>query len=358
MLEIRNLTTEPEATEGVDPRTIEFGRDNSPNFFVMDYRDGQWRNARIEPVQPFVLHPAANVLHYAQTIFEGLKAYRQPSGSIALFRPHLNATRFHRSARRMCIPAVAEEDFLDAVNALVKNERHLVPAEPGCLYIRPSIIGVEPSVGLKSSNAFTFFVLTYPSGPYFGHAGEGAGSIDVLVSTSVTRACQGGMGNVKAGANYAGTLAILERAKELGCAQVLFLDAVEHRGVEEMGGMNLILLQNGALRTPPLSETILDGVTRDSVLALAEDFGLGVEEELISIDELVAGLRDGSITEAIACGTAAVTTGIKTFRFEDGSVVPVGTVCPGPVTSQLYERLVGIQYGRLPDPHNWVRPVA
>ena len=329
----------------------------TPNFFVTEYRNGEWCNPRIQPVAPFALHPASLVFHYAQTVFEGLKAFRQQDGRVILFRPEMNAKRFQQSAERLSIPTVDEAFFVQAIHELVENERDFLPGEPGCLYIRPTAMGVDATLGVKSASEFIFFILTLPSGGYFKGAGEGPGAIDVLVSTSVVRTAPGLMGSVKAGANYAGTLTITEHAKAVGCSQVLFLDSHDHRYVEEMGGMNIMFVQGNLLRTPPLTDTILRGVTRDSLLVLAKDEGLDVSEGPITIDEVLAGVKDGSIAEMFACGTAAVVIGIRSLQFEDGSSVCT-TSAPGPVTTRLYEALTAVQYGRVPDRHGWVREVC
>lgn len=358
MVKIANLTQPGAPVEPLDPAKLEFGKMFTPNLFVMDYRGGAWINPRIQPLGPFSLHPASTVFHYSQTVFEGLKAFRQDDGRVVLFRAEMNAKRLRRSSARLAIPEIDEALFLDAVSALVENERHFVPHAPGCLYVRPAVIGVDASLGVKSSSEFIFFVLTLPSGSYFKGAGTGPGAIDVLVSTSVVRAAPGGTGSAKTGGNYAGTLQITEEAKRLGCSQVLFLDARDHRYVEEMGGMNVMFVHNGRVRTPPLTDTILAGVTRESVLVLAKEHGFDAREEPISIDEVVEGVKDGSVTEMIACGTAAVVIGIKSLTFEDGSRITLPGGCPGRVTTALYEALVGIQYGRLPDRHGWVRKVC
>ena len=329
----------------------------TPNFFVTEYRNGEWCNPRIQPVAPFALHPASLVFHYAQTVFEGLKAFRQQDGRVILFRPEMNAKRFQQSAERLSIPTVDEAFFVQAIHELVETERDFLPGEPGCLYIRPTAMGVDATLGVKSASEFIFFILTLPSGGYFKGAGEGPGAIDVLVSTSVVRTAPGLMGSVKAGANYAGTLTITEHAKAVGCSQVLFLDSHDHRYVEEMGGMNIMFVQGNLLRTPPLTDTILRGVTRDSLLVLAKDEGLDVSEGPITIDEVLAGVKDGSIAEMFACGTAAVVIGIRSLQFEDGSSVCT-TSAPGPVTTRLYEALTAVQYGRVPDRHGWVREVC
>jgi branched-chain amino acid aminotransferase len=354
---ITNQTQPSSPAQPLDPRQLEFGKMFTPNFFVAEYRNGECCNPRIEPLANFSLHPASLVFHYAQTVFEGLKAFRQPTGRVVLFRPEMNAKRFQQSAARLGIPPVDEVFFVEAIHDLVENERHFLPPEPGCLYIRPTIMGIDATLGVKSASEFIFFILTLPSGGYFKGAGDGPGAIDVLVSTSVVRTAPGLMGSVKAGANYAGTLTITEHAKTVGCSQVLFLDAHHHRYVEEMGGMNIMFVQGNLLRTPPLTDTILRGVTRDSLLVLATDQGLAVSEAPITIDEVVAGVKDGSIAEMFACGTAAVVAGIRSLQFEDGSSVRAAS-CPGPVTRRLYEALTGVQYGRTPDRHGWLYDVC
>jgi branched-chain amino acid aminotransferase len=298
------------------------------------------------------------VFHYCQTIFEGLKAYRHDNGRIVLFRPELNAARFRRSAERMRLPDVSDDFFLEAVHALVENERNFVPAAPGCLYVRPVLMGVDAALGVKSSNDFIFYILTLPSGPYFKDAGEGPGSIDVMVTRSTVRSAPGLMGSVKAGANYAGTLKVTEEAKALGCAQVLFLDAREHKYLEELGGMNVLVMQGNTLRTPPLGDTILNGVTRASLVEIARDLGMETREAPIAIDEIVAGVKNGTITDLMACGTAAVVIGIRRLVFEDGSSLELPGAVPAPATAKLYNALVDIQYGRAADRHGWVREVC
>jgi branched-chain amino acid aminotransferase len=350
-------TSQQPAKEPPDPRKIVFGRTFTPHMFMAEYRAGSWQDARIAPLQNFSLHPAAMVFHYAQAIFEGLKAFEQPDGSVALFRPEMNARRFNASARRMAMPCVDEELFLDAASGLVQTDRASIPPYPGSLYIRPAMIATEACLGVKSSSEFTFFILTLPAGLYFPEVASGAGAIEVLVSESVVRAAPGGTGNVKAAANYAVTLQILSQAKSLNCPQVLFLDTSPSRHVEEMGGMNVMFIEDGALVTPPLTQTILAGVTRDTVLHLAREMQLSVREHAYGLEEMADGLKIGRISEAIACGTAAVVTGIRAFHFENGTVLPVGKTSPGPITNALFNRLQDIQYGRVPDKYGWVVPV-
>ncbi len=342
----------------LDPKNIAFGKMFTPHFFCCEYRDGQWRDARIEPVHNFSLHPAALVFHYAQAIFEGLKAYEHADGSIALFRPDMNARRFNASGARMSMPHVDEQLFLNAVQELVRADHAYTPPFPGSLYIRPTLIGTEPCIGVKSSAEFIFFILTLPAGSYFPELPSGAGAVDVLISESVVRAARGGTGHVKAAANYAVTLQVITQAKDVGCAQVLFLDSSPDRHIEEMGGMNILFVDGGELVTPPLGGTILNGVTRDSILQLARDMGLAVREHAYAFHEMLDRIRSGQITEVMACGTAAVITGIRAFKLEDGARIPVGEGAPGPITNQLFEQLQGIQYGRIPDRHGWMTQVV
>ena len=347
----------------LDPAQIQFGKIFSPHYFVADYRDGQWSGGRIAPLENFSLHPGALVLHYAQEIFEGLKAFPQPDGGVALFRPEMNARRFQASALRMAMPLVDESLFLDAVLALAETDRAWMPEFPGSLYIRPAMIATQPYIGVSSSTEYKFFVITLPAGKYFSNLDPGPGAVDVLVSESMVRAWPGGTGNVKTAANYAITLQITAKATAAGLNQVLFLDSSPQRRVEELGGMNVLFVEDGGLVTPPLSGTILPGITRESLLTLGRDLGLGVREYAYSLDELTSGVKSGKISEAIACGTAAVATGIRTLCFENGSRLNVGlntgsAPVPGPVTCTLFNQLQGIQYGRLGDKFGWLRRPA
>ena len=355
---VEDLAAGTVAAGRIDPARIAFGKNFSRHSFVAEYRDGAWQSARIAAIEPFSLHPGALVLHYAQSIFEGLKAFAQPDGGVALFRPERNARRFQASAARMAMPLVDEALFLDAIRGLVAADRAFIPRFPGSLYIRPAMIATQPYIGVSSSTEFKFFIVTLPAGAYFPGLASGAGAVDVLISESVVRAFPGGTGNIKTAANYAITLQVTSKAAAAGCGQVLFLDSSPARRVEELGGMNVLFVENGSLVTPPLNDTILPGVIRDSVLQLAKDQGLPVREYAYTLEELREGLRSGEITEAIACGTAAVVTGIRRFHLENGETIPVGNASgPGPVTSALFENLQGIQYGRLPDQHGWLTHV-
>ena len=358
MITIANLSAQKTPPYSLDPKDIEFGRSCTPNFFVVEHRGGRWLEPRIEALHRFQLHPASNVFHYAQAIFEGLKAYRHPGNQVALFRPELNARRFNDSAVRMGMPTVSEDLFLEAIHRLVDIERAFLPEAPGTLYIRPTMIGVEPCLGVRSSNEFIFYVLTLPSGAYFKGMVSGTGTVPVYVEQKTSRAAPGGTGNVKAAANYAVTLKTISDAKQRGCGQVLYLDAVRHQRVEELGGMNVFFVRNGELITPTLlNGTILPGVTRDSLLELGPSLGIPAREKDIDIDAVVAGIESGEITEAIACGTAATVVGISELVFEDGRTFKVGEGKLGPITKRLFDEIQGIQFGTAPDPFGWMSPV-
>ncbi|WP_424187318.1 branched-chain amino acid aminotransferase [Actinokineospora sp. G85] len=317
--------------------------------------DAGWHARKVGPVEPFTLHPSAAVLHYAQEIFEGLKAYRHADGSVWLFRPEVNARRFARSARRLTLPELPEEDFLDSVAALVRADAAWVPTGGGeqSLYLRPFMIATEAFLGVRPAHEVRYCVIASPAATYFS---SGAGGVTLWISTTYTRAAPGGTGEAKCGGNYAASLAAQLEAQSHGCDQVLYVDGVEHRWLEESGTMNVAVLTSaGELVTPPLG-TILEGVTRDSVLALAADHGLTAVQRPISVDELAAGCADGTITEVFAIGTAAVITPITRFRGE-GVDITVGDATAGKTTLALRKHVLDIQYGRAADPHGWLRRV-
>lgn len=357
MIRIGNLSPQRTAPYSLDPKDIEFGRACTSNFFLAEYRGGKWHDPRIEALHRFSMHPAANVFHYGQAIFEGLKAYRHSEDKLALFRPEMNAHRFDTSAARMGMPAVGEELFLEAVHRLVDIERAFVPEAPGTLYIRPTMIGTEAALGVRSSNEFLFYIITLPSGAYFKEMLAGTGTVRVFVEQSTSRAAPGGTGAVKTAANYAVTLKTITDAKLRGCSQVLYLDAARRQRVEELGGMNVFFVRDGELITPTLNGTILPGVTRASLLQLGPTLGIPAREEDIDIDAVVAGIQSGSITEAIACGTAATVVGISELVFEDGRTFAVGGGKLGPITKRLFDEIQAIQFGTAPDRFGWISPV-
>ncbi|OLR92548.1 branched-chain amino acid aminotransferase [Actinokineospora bangkokensis] len=315
-----------------------------------------WHDRRVGPVVPYSLHPSAAVLHYAQEIFEGLKAYRHADGSVWLFRPERNAARFAASARRLTLPVLPEEDFLASVEGLVRADEAWVPAAGGeqSLYLRPYMFASEAFLGVRPAHRVEYGVIASPAGAYFG---SGVVGVTLWISAEFTRAAAGGTGAAKCGGNYAAGLAAQLEAREHGCDQVLYLDGAEHRWVEESGTMNVALVTSaGELVTPQLG-TILDGVTRASVLDLAVEHGLTPVQRPISVVELAEGCASGSITEVFAVGTAAVITPITGFRGPDLSIT-VGGGAPGATTLALRAHLLDIQHGRVEDTRGWLRRVV
>ncbi|MGY1694927.1 MULTISPECIES: branched-chain amino acid aminotransferase [unclassified Geodermatophilus] len=337
-----------------------FGRHFTDSMFVARYTAGRgWHDARLTPYAPLQVDPATAALHYAQSIFEGLKAYAQPDGSVATFRPEANAARFARSARRLAMPPVPEEAFLAAVDALVDSDRDWVPTGPDqTLYLRPYQLATEPFLGVRPANEYLFLVIASPAGAYFP---RGVQPVSVYLSEDYIRAAPGGTGDVKCAGNYAASLLAQEQAIAAGCDQVVWLDATEKRYVEEMGGMNLFFVlgsgDDAELVTPELTGTLLPGITRDSLITLARERGMRVTERRFSVDEWRAGVADGSVTETFACGTAAVITPVGEVRARTGDFT-VGDGTPGPVTMSLREHLLDIQHGRVPDTHGWLHRVA
>ena len=351
---IRDASVQKAPDFDLDPAKLEFGRNFCPNMFLTEYADGRWNDPRIEPLRPLQLHPGSIGLHYGQSIFEGLKAFKHADGRIAIFRPDANARRLNKSAEILDMPALPEDLFIEATRQLVATERNYVPRAPGSLYIRPTMVATEACLGVKSSTQYVFYIVVLPTGSYFKETSGGAGSVKVLISDSAVRAVPGGTGAAKAAGNYAATLRITSRAKGFGCAQVLFLNALDRSSVEEMGGMNIFFVRNGMLVTPPLTDTILRGTMRDTIIACAPDVGVRVEETPLNINEILRDIRSGVITEGIACGTAAALTGINSFVRESGETIALGSAAPGPVTSMLYEHIQGIQRGERPDPRRWL----
>jgi len=332
-----------------------FGRVFTDHMVTIRWTEGQgWHDAEVRAREPFQLDPAAAVLHYAQEIFEGLKAYKTTAGEVVLFRPFENAKRFQRSAERMSMPALPEEVFVAAVEALVKTDRDWIPdGEGASLYLRPFMFATEAFLGVRPAKDYVFCVIASPVGSYFK---GGAKPVKVWVSEHYTRAAPGGTGAAKCGGNYASSLLPQAQAYENGCDQVIFLDAAEHRWVEELGGMNVFFVFEDRLVTPPLTGSILAGVTRDSVIALAKEAGLAVEERLYAFDDFRADAASGRLREAFACGTAAVLAAIGEIRFPGGSFAINGGE-EGARTTALRAQLTGIQRGADNDRHEWVRRV-
>jgi len=323
-------------------------------------RDQGWHDGRLEPYGSFALPPSASVFHYGQAVFEGMKAYRLNGGSIALFRPRANAERFNRSAARLAMPELPVDTFVQAVELLVIHDRNWVPDGAGhSLYLRPFMIATQPTLGFtQPSSSYVFCVIASPAAPYFGPAGPRA--LTVWLSEDYVRAAPGGTGAAKAAGNYAAAFVASRQAAEEGCDQVVWLDATEHAWVEEMGGMNLFFVYGGAeprIMTPALTGALLPGVTRDSMLTLAPELGIGAEEGHISIAQWRAQCESGEMTEVFACGTAAVVCPVGTVRSRAGEW-RIGDGRPGPVMSRLREELLSTQYGRGPDPFHWVHKVC
>jgi len=342
-----------------------FGQVFTDHMVTIDWADGVgWHNAQLRPYGPVSLDPASAVLHYGQEIFEGLKAYRQVGGAIVMFRPTANAARFNRSAARMSMPDLPEDTFVHALELLLNQDRDWVPGgdAPGgdeSLYLRPFMFATYIGLGIsRPSTSYTFAVIASPAATYFSRSGQ---PVSVWLADSYTRAAPGGTGEAKTGGNYAGAFAGQLEALAHGCEQVVWLDAVEHQWVEEMGGMNLFFVHdtgsNARILTPALTGTLLPGVTRDSLLTLAPDLGIPAEEGAISVAEWQAGCQSGEIAEVFACGTAAVITPVGAVRGATGGWA-IGTGQPGPVTMHLREQLLGIQFGQLPDRYGWVHKVC
>ncbi|MGQ0585352.1 MAG: branched-chain amino acid aminotransferase [Reyranella sp.] len=332
-----------------------FGRVFSDHMVTIRYSDSQgWHDARVEPRAPIPMDPAAAVLHYAQEIFEGLKAYRTAGGGATLFRPQENARRFQDSAERLAMPILPEEVFLEAVDQLVSIDRDWIPDGDGSLYIRPFMFANEIFLGVKPSSDYLFIVIASSVGAYFKTS---APAVSVWVSPDYTRAAPGGTGAAKCGGNYAASLIAQAEATKHGCDQVVFLDAAERRWVEELGGMNIFFVfDDGSMVTPPLGGTILPGITRSSLLTLAKDKGIAVREERYSIQQWKADAASGRLREAFACGTAAVVTPIGTVRSPEGEFT-IGNGGSGASTEALKATLVGIQRGNAADPHGWIHKV-
>ncbi|HVT21159.1 MAG TPA: branched-chain amino acid aminotransferase [Mycobacteriales bacterium] len=331
-----------------------FGKYFTDHMVTVEWTpEAGWHDARVRPYGPLSLDPATHVFHYGQAIFEGFKAYRQPDGGIATFRPAFNGERLNRSAQRLALPELPVEDFVAASDRLVARDAAWVPdSGEASLYLRPFMMATEVGLGVKPASKVTFLVIASPVGPYFA---SGAKQVTIWLSEDYTRAAPGGTGAAKCSGNYAASLVAQQEGIANGCEQVLFLDAVERRWVEELGGMNLWFVQDdGTLVTPELTGTILEGGTRDALATLARELGHEVEERRVDIDEWRKGVDTGRITEVFACGTAAVIVPIGTLKWHGGEV---SSPAETPVATKLRSALIDLQYGRTPDPHGWMHPV-
>ena len=335
-----------------DQNALGFGKYFTDHMFLMRYEEGKgWHDAQICPYAPLDLMPAAMVLHYGQAVFEGMKAYRHKDGKIVLFRPNKNFERLNKSDERLCIPHIDEDFAVEALRKLLEVEKEWIPtAEGTSLYIRPFVIATEEALGVHPSHNYLFMMILSPVGAYYA---EGIKPVRICIEDEYVRAVKGGIGFTKATANYASSLKGQEKAKAMGYTQVLWLDGVERKYIEEVGTMNVFFKIDGKLITPSLEGSILPGVTRDTVIALAKDWGVVVEERRISVDELYQAHTDGKLEEAFGSGTAAVISPIGEFNWAGKTI----TLCDGkigPFAQKLYDELTGIQYGSVADRFGWV----
>ncbi|MBO4925193.1 MAG: branched-chain amino acid aminotransferase [Clostridia bacterium] len=344
-----NLTNAPK--QKPDESKLGFGKFFTDHMFVMDWdSENGWHDARIEPFGPLVLHPAATVFHYGAEIFEGLKAYRRPDGDVQLFRPWENIKRLNNSAERLSLPQVDEEFALEALKKFVALEKDWVPSAPGTsLYLRPFLFGNDETLGVHTIHHAKYVVIASPVGAYYA---EGLNPVKIMIETRDVRAVRGGTGYTKCGGNYAASMRAGDRAAAEGYSQVLWLDGVERRYIEEVGAMNVMFLINGTVVTPALTGSILPGITRKSCIELLREMGYTVEERLLPVEELSQALKDGSLTEAWGCGTAAVISPIGELRMGQAHYqVADGGI--GKLSQKLYDTLTSIQWGTAPDTHQW-----
>lgn len=330
---------------------LPFGTIFTDHMFLMDYTEGKgWHDARIVPYAPIALDPAAMVFHYAQEMFEGMKAYIAVDGSIRLFRPDMNIKRMNNTNNRLCIPQVDPDDVMQAIKTLVKLEKDWIPTDEGTsLYIRPFIIATEPHLGVKASRTYLFSIILSPVGAYYP---EGINPVKIYVEDEYVRAVKGGLGFAKVGANYAASLKGQEKAHELGYSQVLWLDGYTRKYIDEVGAMNVFFVINNEVITPSLEGSILPGVTRDSTVNLLKHWGYKVSERKLSIDEVVAAADNGTLNEAFGTGTAAVISPIGELNYE-GKIMNINNGEIGAISHKIYDTITGIQYGKAEDPFGW-----
>ena len=328
-----------------------FGHIFTDHMFVMNYTEGKgWHDPRIVPYGEISIEPSAMVFHYGQSMFEGMKAYRGKDDTIYLFRPDMNAKRANQSNQRLCIPEIPEELFVEAVKAVVDVDRDWVPSDPGTsLYIRPFVIATDAFLGVAPSKTYLFMVILSPSGAYYE---SGLEPVGIWIEDEYVRAVKGGMGFAKTGGNYAASLIAQVKAHDSGYSQVLWLDGVERKYIEEVGAMNICFKISGKVVTPMLNGSILPGITRNSILQVCRDWGYEVEERRISVDELVAAAKDGTLEEVFGTGTAAVVSPVNKLRYED-DVMNIGDGSIGELTQKLYDELTGIQWGEREDTRGW-----
>lgn len=339
----------------IPTKNLGFGKIFSDHMFMADYsRDEGWHDARIVPFGNLTLHPAATVFHYGAEIFEGLKAYRRADGKVQLFRPLENVKRMNNSAERLRLPQMPEQDMLQAITELVRLDQAWVPSEEGeSLYIRPFLFGNDESLGVHSINHATFVIITSPSGSYYP---EGINPVKIMIEHDDVRAVRGGTGFAKCGGNYAAANRAGENAEKKGYTQVLWLDGVERKYIEEVGAMNVMFKINNEIITPALTGSILPGITRKSCIEVLKNAGFKVSERLLSVDELIEAMENGTLEEAWGCGTAAVVSPIGQLYY-DGKTYTINNNEIGDVTHALYEKLTGIQWGKIEDSYGWTMEI-
>ena len=351
MLDIKiNLTTEPKEKPAKGAK-LGFGKIFTDHMFVMNYTEGKgWHDPRIEPFHNISLSPAAMVYHYGQEMFEGLKAYKGDDGEVYLFRPDMNAKRTNNTNDRLVIPRIPEEDFVQAVKAVVDVDRDWVPTDPGTsLYIRPFIIATDEFLGVAPSKTYLFMIILAPSGAYYE---SGLAPVGIWIEDEFVRAVRGGIGFAKTGGNYAASLIAQQKAHDAGYSQVLWLDGVERKYIEEVGAMNIFFKIAGKVVTPSLNGSILPGITRNSTIQLCKKWGYEVEERKISAEELIEAQKNGTLEECFGTGTAAVISPVGKLRYMD-EVMTINGGNIGPLSQKLYDTITGIQTGRLPDDMGW-----
>lgn len=355
MLNIRIEKTASPKEKPAKGAKLGFGHIFTDHMFIMNYDEGQgWHDARVVPFGDITLSPAAMVFHYGQTMFEGLKAYKGANGEVYLFRPDMNAKRANNSNDRLCIPRIPEDDFVQAIKAVVDVDRDWIPEEPGTsLYIRPFIISTDDHLGVAPSKSYLFMVILSPSGAYYE---SGLAPVGIWIEDEYVRAVRGGIGYAKTGGNYAASLKAQVKAHDDGYSQVLWLDGVERKYIEEVGAMNIVFKINGKVVTPMLNGSILPGITRNSVLELCRSWGYEVEERRISVDELIDAAHSGALEEVWGTGTAAVVSPVGKLRYKD-EVFVIGNGGIGELTQKLYDELTGIQWGTRPDTRGWRQTV-
>ncbi|MBR2676185.1 MAG: branched-chain amino acid aminotransferase [Solobacterium sp.] len=358
-MDIKITKAETLKEKPTDESKLGFGRIFTDHMFLMDYDRSYggtgWHNPRIEPYHPFSIAPGCVVLHYAQEVFEGMKAYRTADNKIQLFRPECNARRYQDSCDRLCIPQIPEEDFVQAVKALVELEKDWVPHTEGAtLYIRPFTFATMEQLGVHASTSYTFCIILSPSGAYYA---TGLAPVRIYVEDEYIRAAPGLTGFAKCGGNYAASIKSGEIAEALGYSQVLWLDGVEHKYVEEVGSMNIFFKIDGKIYTAACTGTVLPGVTRRSIIELCKDWGYEVIEGKLSIDDVMKAGHDGKLEEVFGSGTAAVVSPVKELKYEK-DVVLIGDGKIGELTQKLYDTMTGIQWGRIKDTKNWIVPVC